>query len=693
MKMRIIWLLLIVLNCSFCFGQTVMYNVDGESGALNSISIENDKREMNWILHAGQRSFIKSEDLWGLGNFTQTDIYGFSQKFQWLKASCVVQNKTSQTSSYIAGGLNITVVRKIDKGNLIETYIFKNITPAKLKISDIAVNTPFNDNYDKSDVCLNGRTHAHIWADGGNSAYVCAINMGANPPHLGLVINDGAMSGYEIRKRSKKFGMSNFRGVIMMNFAPFELASNEEKSFSWTIFSHSGWSDFFKKAQSLGVVVAEFETSPTAILGEEIKVVFKSEKKIENPRVCVNGKDVDFSTSWFSNNIEVSLKPSLLGEVEIVLHYGNGKYTKAVANVVENSDKTMTQRADFILKHQQMNNPEDRRFGAFMVYDNIENKIYLNNDSRKANDVDEGAERLGMGIFLARLAQVSPDENLKKSLIRYADFVRNKLQTSNYVTYSTTFQNTRNRFFNYPWVARFYCEMYRLTKNKDYLKHAVGTMNSFYEQFGYSRYTLDTPVYVMVNSLRDAGMNKEADAMFAHFKKTADIYVERGGDYPKQEVDYEQSIVAPAAMHLMDMYLLTKDTKWLDGAKIQLKHLEAFDGKQPHYRLQDVAIRHWDAFWFGKRRIWGDTFPHYWICLSSMAYSMYADASGDDEYRKKAENGIRSCLSLFYGNGRATCAYVFPNKVDGFPCKIADEFANDQDWSLAFYLMVTNRDY
>ena len=683
----------ILMYALFCFGQNIKYNVDELSGALNSISIENDYRNMNWVLHVGQKRFIKSEDLWGLGCFTKTDIYGFSKKVSWLKPDKISTTGNSNTSIYSAEGVNIKVSRKIENGNLVETYSFKNTTPAKLKISDIAVNTPFNDNYDKSDVCLNGRTHAHIWADGGNSAYVCAINMGGNAPHLGLVINDGAMSGYEIRKRSKKFGMSNFRGVIMMNFESFELASNEEKSFSWTIFSHSGWGDFFKKTQSLGAVVACFETSPTAILGEEIKVVFKSEKKINNPRVCVNGKDVDFSTSWFSNNIEVSLKPVSLGEVEIVLYYDNGKYTKAVANFVENSEKIMKQRADFILKNQQMNNPQDRRYGAYMVYDNIENQIYLNNDSRKANDVDEGAERLGMGIFLARLAQISPDENLKKSLIRYAGFVRNKLQTSTYITYSTTFQNTRNRFFNYPWVARFYCEMYRLTKNKDYLKHAVGTMNSFYEQFGYSRYTLDTPVLVMVDALRDADMNKEADAMFAHFKKTADIFIERGGDYPKQEVDYEQSIVAPAAMHLMDMYLLTKDAKWLDGAKIQLKHLEAFDGRQPHYRLQDVAIRHWDAFWFGKRRIWGDTFPHYWICLSSMAYSMYADATGNVEYRKKAENGIRSCLSLFYGNGRATCAYVFPNKVDGFPCKIADEFANDQDWSLAFYLMITNSDY
>ncbi len=690
--MRKLFFITSILTSVLLYSQDIEYGIEASNGALNSIKIQNDKRNINWILYANQKPFIETNDLWGLGKFTQTDIYGYTKVFEWKKPDKIEKSEDSQTSIYTNGGLKITVSRKILEGKLLETYSFKNITDSTLHISDVAVNTPFNDNYDNSDICLNGRTHAHIWAEGGDSAYICAINMGANPPHLGLLMSEGAMTGYEVRKRDVKFGMSNFRGVLMMNLENFTLEKNQEKSFSWIIFSHKGWSDFFSKAKKFGSVIAQFKTHTTAILGEKIKLTFNSDKKIENPKITANGKEIEFSTSFFSNKLEVEVTTEKVGEIEFILYYGDGKWTKAVANVVENPNKIISKRSDFILKNQQMNNPKDRRFGAYMVYDNIENKIYLNNDSRKDDDVDEGAERLGMGIFLARLAQTSPDNKLNASLIRYADFVRNKLQTSDFTTYSTTFQNTRNRFFNYPWVARFYCEMYRLTKEKKYLKYAVGTMNSFYKQFGYSRYTLDTPVFVMVNALREAGMQKEADECFANFKKTAEIYIERGSDYPKQEVDYEQSIVAPAAMHLLDMFLLTKDRKWLEGAKVQLKNLEAFDGLQPHYRLHNIAIRHWDAFWFGKRRIWGDTFPHYWTCLSSMAYSMYADAS-DEAFRMKAENGIRACLSLFYGDGRATCAYVFPNKVNDMPCKFSDEFANDQDWALAFYLMINNKDY
>lgn len=679
--------------CAAAFGQPVNYGIDASVGAVNSIRIEGDKRDMNWVLRAGQRRFITAADQWGLGKFTQTDIYGFSKTFCWQTPVKQRADGGSQTSVYCEGGLRVEVLRKILNGNLAETYRFTNVSPARLAVGDIAVNAPFNDYYEKSDVCLDGRAHTHIWADGGHSAYVCALNMAANPPHLGLVMTRGALCGYEVNKRSKKTGMSNFRGVIALRLAPFALEPNASAEFSWTLFAHSGWEDFFEKAKALGAVVARFETSPTAVLGEKLKVVFSASGKIKNPRASVNGKPIEFETSIFSNDISVSFVPKNLGEYHILLEYGDGKRTSAVANVVENPAKIIAERADFILRRQQMNNPLDRRFGAYMVFDNVENRIYLNDDARKANDVDEGAERLGMGIFLARLCRLEPREDIRASLGRYAAFVRGRLQTPDYTTYSTTFQNTRNRFFNYPWAARFYFEMYRLTKDAQYLAHAAGTMKSFYRQFGHARYTLDTPVYAGVNALRAAGMNAVADALFADFKKSAQIYLDRGVDYPKQEVDYEQSIVAPAAMHLLEMYLLTSEPKWLDGAKLQLQKLEAFDGRQPHYRLFNIPIRHWDAYWFGKRRIWGDTFPHYWAGLSAMAYAMYADASGDASYRAKAENITRSCLSLFYGGGRATCAYVFPDKVDGFPCKIADEFANDQDWALAFYLMVLHRDY
>lgn len=65
--------------------------------------------------------------------------------------------------------------------------------------------------------------------------------------------------------------------------------------------------------------------------------------------------------------------------------------------------------------------------------------------------------------------------------------------------------------------------------------------------------------------------------------------------------------------------------------------LEAFNGNQPHYRLNDIAIRHRDGYWFGKRRLYGDVFPHYWSAITAAAFHYYAKATGKNEYQSRAE--------------------------------------------------------
>ena len=95
-----------------------------------------------------------------------------------------------------------------------------------------------------------------------------------------------------------------------------------------------------------------------------------------------------------------------------------------------------------------------------------------------------------------------------------------------------------------------------------------------------------------------------------------DVYKRQALDYPAHEVNYEQSIVAPATNILLQTYIVTNETKYLDAAKIQLDVLELFNGLQPDYHLYETAIRHWDGYWFGKRRLYGDTFPHYWSALT-----------------------------------------------------------------------------
>ena len=122
--------------------------------------------------------------------------------------------------------------------------------------------------------------------------------------------------------------------------------------------------------------------------------------------------------------------------------------------------------------------------------------------------------------------------------------------------------------------------------------------------------------------------------------------------YPESEVAYEQSIVAPAVSCLLQAYEGTGEEKYLDGAKQQLEVLSLFNGRQPDYHLYENAIRHWDGYWFGKYRRYGDTFPHYWSVLTGVEYLRYERLTGDKSYRARAEASLRGCLNLFFEDVR-----------------------------------------
>ena len=65
-----------------------------------------------------------------------------------------------------------------------------------------------------------------------------------------------------------------------------------------------------------------------------------------------------------------------------------------------------------------MNDPQDARYGAYMVYDNEKKAIYKNDDKRKSYDCDEGRERVGMGILIAKWYMKHPSEKLPNSIMK-----------------------------------------------------------------------------------------------------------------------------------------------------------------------------------------------------------------------------------------------------------------------------------
>ena len=366
-------------------------------------------------------------------------------------------------------------------------------------------------------------------------------------------------------------------------------------------------------------------------------------------------------------------------------------------------------RCRYIVEKQQYQGEKPEGLdGAYLIYDTEEEHTYYT----ARYDDNAGRERVGMGLLITAWLQgrraswnlgekqESRDgrenrerekklaEEVEKSQQRYMDFVLRELVDGQTGEVFNDFgrDNSYERLYNMPWYATLMVEQYKLTGEKEYLRIACRILDTFYEKGGYTHYAIEMPILSLCHALQDAGLLTELGGMVGHFKKHGDRIAELGTHYPPFEVNYEQSIVAPAANILLQLYLLTREEKYLEDGKKQLQILELFNGHQPDYHLYETAIRHWDGYWFGKNRMYGDTFPHYWSGLTGNCFALMYVITGEKRYAKRAKDSLRGVLPMIFPDGSASCAFLFPVTVNGKKCSGYDPYANDQDWALYFYL-------
>jgi hypothetical protein len=663
-------------------------HTDMNTGGIQKIMHKNDKHHMNWIFatDGSELEWFTPEFGWGLG-FIEIEKNGKQETFKWNAISDISVENGKTTYTYKFEDFNMKITRSFNQsGQLIEKFKIENTSTTSIKVVDMGIYTPLKDWYEGgAETCLTVRCNAHVWAGGYNSSYINAIRMGTEAPHLGLVVTEGSIRHYELlntRDLPRKVAGSNLRGGITLKVEPSTIKSSESYTISWKVFWHQGYEDFYKKALESGTVIAEADKYFIPV-GETAKMRFKSNKKLSNVSCSVEGNPIKFEQD--GNLITTEYKAKKAGNKVVTLNY-DGK--KTVVNLYFSlpTKKLLKKRVDFIIDKQQMKDKSDPRFGAYLVYDNEIDSIYPNIPFKV--DHDEGAERVGMGLAIANWLQQNPQSSkkYKKSLEAYYQFVRYKLQTPDYKVYSTVDHTKRHRGYNYPWVAGFYAELYKQTKNPLYIKDCYHTMRKWYKEFGYDFYAICVPYKKSIDYLREAGFNKEASILLEDYKKVAVEYDKNGINYPRHEVNYEQSIVSPAVNFYLEMYLITKDKHYLEEGEKHLALLEAFNGQQPDYHLNEISIRHWDGYWFGKRQSWGDTMPHYWSALTGRAYIQYYAATGKEEYLRRGKICLENNLCNIRDNGTGAAAYIYPEKVNGVVAEFYDEFANDQDWALFFFL-------
>ena len=644
-----------------CF--EVTFNPD--NGGLDSLRITGDKYRLNWV---------EGDSTFGVP-FLKLQV-AFN-RFEYLNITEKTVLDDMAVLKYENSCVSVDVVRS-NKEVYSEEYIFKNNCENELffPMGTIGIDTPFNDNYDKAEYCLTNRCNAHIRC-GENSTYIGAFRMGNSKENVGMILTEGSVSSYT--QTTPEYA-KNDRGDFRLDFTPFSLLPGEEYKCRLEFFTFESREDFFKQASRYESFIDVRLNHQTLFIGEKLLLSAYAHSDIKQYKISFDNRE--YSAEIIQNKLVCGIEFDSPGEKKIEIEI-NGVKTHASVFVTEDIDKLTEARVKFICEKQQYHNEKSCLHGAYLIYDNDTNSLYFNNF---VSDHNASRERLGMGILVAKYLQKHNNGKYLKSLLLYCDFVfREFVNRETGDVFDTIGMDKRQiRLYNAPWVCIFCMEMYKLTGEKDYLITMLRVMEKYYENGGERFYPNGICISEPIEVLKSAGMKSEAERLLRYAIGHTDNILSYGVNYPKHEVDYEQTIVCPAVTFLLEAYKLTADKKYLDGVSEHLINLRRFESSVPDYHLYAIPIRHWDDYWFGKQQCFGDTFPHYWSCLDGWAYNLYYKLTKQKEYAELAEDNLRNCLCLFNPDGSSSCAYIYPYMLGDKRGEFFDSYANDQDFALYF---------
>lgn len=564
-------------------------------------------------------------------------------------------------------GLELRVVRRFGE-RWTESYELCNVSDEPVTVGSLAISTPWRDLYTSSRDSLARAVHAHVWT-GGADAWVWAVPMDGSGPGLGLRLTAGELWAYSVESREPRSG-SNARGHLYLHVTDHAraahamggqprivLAPGMAHRWAWQLGWHADLAAFH--AGHAPLIDAD---RLAAEVGETIRL-----------RVAAGA----------SGPGEVTSDAAGVHHVEAT----DGTRTARIAVLFHPPLREIVERRiRFVLDHQRPVELSGSRRFAFVPHDAASGLRVAAGDWR---DWSDGRERVGM----ARLLQCARDRGwgeaaeLTEALEGYARFVVEHLVTAD----GTVLDDSRHadvRLYNFPWFARF------LLGQGD-LDRAARVVDRYYALGGdhFLAFDLGPLLLDLAAELTAAGRPADAERMREHLLRHARAFVEHGDDLPPHEVNYEQSMVAPLLELLLTAHRIAPEVVAAEELTRRLPWLTAFAADQPDVRLRHVPIRHWDGYWFGALRLWGDVFPHYWSVLSAAVFLQWPEgASGAPLAARLRSQGhaiLRANLAGFHPDGSATCAFVYPSAVDGRPAHVADPLANDQDWALVHMLRLT----
>ena len=645
---------------------TVEFN--SANGGLKTLVLKNDADRMNWIE--------------GLGT------WGVPSGMEYLGAE---QKDGKAVSRYRRGVLELTVERSMGSDFLRERFSFRNTAPYDLYFQrgELGVFATFNDNYTDAETCEKRRCNAHLWC-GGENSYVHALKMGEFHTELALILTQGSLDSYSVRRIAKE--ISNDRGDFILHPAPSHFLPGETKVLEWELAAFPAGAFKHELLKRPNSAYLSFEQE-TIFPDERFRIMAECSAKPETAEVFCNGNKIPFRIE--GSSVLVDYAPEKTGEHKFEFRI-NGRVFRANGFVSEDLETVVDRRIRFIIRKQQMTDPRSPLCGAYLIYDCEENAPYFDYANPNHNAC---RERFGMGLLIARRLQRKHDDEMEKSLKLFEQFLlREVFDTETGEVCNNIGKNAKfKRLYNAPWLITFWLEMHRLYKEDRYLVRIERSIRNYYGKGGAKFYPNGSVFSDAVKAIRDAGKTETARELAGLVRTHVENIRANGILYPPHEVRFEQTIVTPALSILSAYYnLIERNPALLEEAKNHAAILKRFNGDQPDHKWNNLPIRHWDDYWFGKRALYGDTL-HYWSCLSAYASLLHAQGTGDNALRMQAKKTLRNLLCLFFPDGTASCAYLHPYSVtmlnpDGSEIAPArrgeffDPWANDQDFALYYIL-------
>lgn len=637
-------------------------NVTGET---ERIEHSDDIHHMNWI---------RSGKQWGMSE-------GFVTESVEIRENRVLIHKSGNY-------LSLDVEKYLHNGKYYEKYTLTNTSDKSQMISkeNFSLLYAYSCFFDKNPDMMHNRCNTHVWC----AEDVCklySIKLDGSCPYLYQRAILGKFCGYGLKTDVSVTTLASFdRGGILLYPMNNFINPNEKAvfGFEFSFVNHRPDKDDF----------CAYADKYTGTEGDMFKLTVCAENPIKSAEFYVDGA-YKGKMNIENHSAYAIWKSSADGEHKIDF-IADGKKTFIYINVIKPLKEILTTRAKFITELQQMNNPLNRLEGAYLIYDRENKSLYC--DSTFA-DKNAARERLSMGTLVAKALQVHFDEDMKKSLQRYRNFIEREIVDTDTGFVNNGVDDNIVRLYNFPWAALFYLELYNFTEEIHALEISAKILLKYYELGGKNLEAPCLEPLETLNALNDAGLTELHNKLKAEFIGHADCIYEKKNISNSPEVSCANGMMNLMGTFLCQAYIITGDTKYLEPMHGIIDISNTFFAFQPDYHMNGIALRYWDLYWFGKMKAYGDVYPQWLSVLTAQLYWYHDKVCGKDNSAFIRENLLGNCC-VFFDDGFASAGYLYPQKViawspsgesNGIHREIGvwegkkyDDFANDQDWSLYY---------